>query len=636
MIHREPRTSPLPLSPRSMRAGELPVRVRFALLAAAVGALTVLVIERHALYVGAGAGGDALGLSVIGLGAAGAFARASCETRLARLSWLLLGLGISTYGVGSAAFFIFQHSALAAFPTTGDLLWLTGFALILSGLVLRLQITRPAATAVMWTDCTIVAFLVASLAAGAFFRSVLRTAVASRVVVSGQLTYPVIDLVLLALALSSYWFSGRRMEWETTLLAGGFAILLAADTIFLYQVAAGAYKPGTMLDTSWPAAMLLIGLAATGPRAIHARHGSRVLPATAIPLLGGVAAAILLIETQLSAQAVEVRIALVSLAALTLASVLLRLLFTLRENARLLQTERATRETAQAAEADLMSVIDASPTPICVVDTDAVVRVWNLAAERCSGYTRVEVVGGPPPIVPVEDEERVAELYLQALSGKHLDGIEIKLRRRSGEPLDIRFSTAPLRGPEEGVVILFEDITEQRRQTEAISYLASHDTLTGLPNRRTFDHELERALARRRRGHRSTLLMIDVDDFKRVNDTAGHAAGDRLLHDLAHAMQQELRPGDTLARLSGDEFAAIIDDADTAHAKAAASRLIRAARTCTATTISAGLYGLRAPDTADAALRHADEALYDAKHRGKDQLRAWTHDDRDGSDYATG
>ncbi|HET6807052.1 MAG TPA: GGDEF domain-containing protein [Frateuria sp.] len=123
--------------------------------------------------------------------------------------------------------------------------------------------------------------------------------------------------------------------------------------------------------------------------------------------------------------------------------------------------------------------------------------------------------------------------------------------------------------------MIFTLLEEQIGHAE---HASRHDALTGLPNRRVFVHRLEHALRRAREsGGRIAMLVIDLDDFKRINDTLGHAAGDVLLHFVAQRLQQAIRAGDTLARLGGDEFAAILPEvADRAAAEARAERLARA------------------------------------------------------------
>ena len=108
-----------------------------------------------------------------------------------------------------------------------------------------------------------------------------------------------------------------------------------------------------------------------------------------------------------------------------------------------------------------------------------------------------------------------------------------------------------------GWVATHEDITEQKRAEERISYAAHHDALTGLPNRKLFSEQLEQALKRVRRGERLAVLYLDLDHLKRVNDTLGHPIGDKLLKGVADRLRGCVRDIDLVARLSGDEFAII-------------------------------------------------------------------------------
>src|SRR5581483_2565576 len=131
-----------------------------------------------------------------------------------------------------------------------------------------------------------------------------------------------------------------------------------------------------------------------------------------------------------------------------------------------------------------------------------------------------------------------------------------------------------------GWVSTFQDITERRRLDEQMAYLAQHDTLTGLPNRAFFQDRLERALALVRSGQKLALLCLDLDQFKAVNDTLGHAVGDVLLQAVARRLQTHIRGTDTFARLGGDEFAIILAVTDRpAIAAVFADRVIDALHT---------------------------------------------------------
>ena len=209
------------------------------------------------------------------------------------------------------------------------------------------------------------------------------------------------------------------------------------------------------------------------------------------------------------------------------------------------------------------------------------------------------------------------------------DGGALEWRAADGETW-FRTEVAALRdeGGLSGYLVITQDISERRRATERIRYLAEHDPLTGLANRRRLHEQLEGELeSSRRQGTKFAVHVIDVDRFKTVNDLFGHAEGDRLLVDLATCLRQEARESDMIARIGGDEF--VILQAGIADARAAgalAGRLLgavsaRLAETGTralAATVSIGI--ALAPDdgtTAEALLSHADMALYQVKSTGR-------------------
>lgn len=176
-----------------------------------------------------------------------------------------------------------------------------------------------------------------------------------------------------------------------------------------------------------------------------------------------------------------------------------------------------------------------------------------------------------------------------------------------------------------GVVLIFTDITQRKRLEEDLLYLANHDSLTGLHNRRFFLERLQSAVDRAARGAHSFLLYLDLDNFKVVNNSLDHQAGDRLLVDVARTLREQLRTGDELARLGGDEFTLLLNGADEADATQFARSLVQifdAARfkeggqtfCCTA---SIGLSRIDGAVTAEDALSHADSACYYVKTHGR-------------------
>lgn len=174
-----------------------------------------------------------------------------------------------------------------------------------------------------------------------------------------------------------------------------------------------------------------------------------------------------------------------------------------------------------------------------------------------------------------EDPHRRAEL-LSVSDGHSWDGVEAMLRSTNGDRFwaSVSISRVRINGRWKRLVVA-SDISQQRQLTELLSYQASHDALTELYNRREFERRVERTLAHAAAGGpRCALLYVDLDQFKLINDTSGHAAGDQLLAQLAQVMREQLRGGDVLARLGGDEFGVLASDVqDEAGARLVAERL---------------------------------------------------------------
>jgi diguanylate cyclase (GGDEF)-like protein/PAS domain S-box-containing protein len=223
---------------------------------------------------------------------------------------------------------------------------------------------------------------------------------------------------------------------------------------------------------------------------------------------------------------------------------------------------------------------------------------------------------------------------------------EVVVRFQRGDEVDVwtSISSHPLiregeSGPY-GVVSAFSDITERRRAQEQIAFLAYHDSLTKLPNRALLDEHLALALARARRsGDSVALLYVDLDDFKAVNDSLGHAAGDELLRRIAVRLRTVVRSTDLLARQGGDEFLILLTDLDgdaRLRAEAVAKQVetallepfsIADAEFEVGSSIGISIYPADASD-ADTLLRHADAAMYEVKQAGRGGIASYGGDSR--------
>jgi diguanylate cyclase (GGDEF)-like protein/PAS domain S-box-containing protein len=182
-----------------------------------------------------------------------------------------------------------------------------------------------------------------------------------------------------------------------------------------------------------------------------------------------------------------------------------------------------------------------------------------------------------------------------------------------------------------GLILTCHDVTEQRRLHEKVAHQALHDSLTGLPNRALFNNRLETALKRRRRtGQPVGVLFLDLDRFKPINDRLGHEAGDRVLRTTAQRLRDALRDGDTIARMGGDEFAVVVEEAaGRDDLVRLAERLVQSIDTPVDLgdeRVSVGVsIGIAVADndlvTADDVLRNADLAMYRAKDGGGEKYR---------------
>jgi diguanylate cyclase (GGDEF)-like protein len=230
-----------------------------------------------------------------------------------------------------------------------------------------------------------------------------------------------------------------------------------------------------------------------------------------------------------------------------------------------------------------------------------------------------------------DDLVRWTKSYAAAFSARRPFEIEYRLRRADdayrcfvavGRPfsdLDGRFA---------GYIGSSYDMTERKQQEEQLAYLAAHDPLTGLPNRRSLEEAMERAVSRARRGYPSALLFLDVDNFKVINDTLGHAAGDRALVSLTEFLQKHLRGEDMMARLGGDEFAVLIEGTTVKEAHVIAERMRRAMKDFQLSLegvnynlgLSIGLVPIDGSQAPAAVLSQADAAMYKAKELGRNRV----------------
>ncbi|MDH5181450.1 MAG: EAL domain-containing protein [Gammaproteobacteria bacterium] len=309
---------------------------------------------------------------------------------------------------------------------------------------------------------------------------------------------------------------------------------------------------------------------------------------------------------------------------------------------KLLQSREELEREHELALVTLRSIGDA----VITTDSKMVVDFLNPIAEMLTGWMSGEAKGRPllevfnivdeitlkPAMNPVErclQEGRIVGLANHTV-----------LISREGTEYSIEDSAAPIRdrrGLILGVVLVFRDVTSDRMVQRRLEYLAQHDTLTGLNNRHSFEQQLEHVVQLAKRGkQRYALFYIDLDQFKIINDTAGHAAGDGLLKEVAHLFAGRLRQGDTLARLGGDEFGVLLENVAPENLETIAQSYINCLQDFRFgwdgadfdITPSVGVAIIDANTTSAAeTLREADIACYVAKRSGRNRHHIYSHDD---------
>lgn len=298
-------------------------------------------------------------------------------------------------------------------------------------------------------------------------------------------------------------------------------------------------------------------------------------------------------------------------------------------------TSRKKEEESQRLAA---AVFAYAKEGILITDTEGVILDVNQTFTEVTGYSRDEVIGKLPRILKSgrHDQAFYENMWRSLKEQFHWHG-EIWSRRKNGEIYPEMLTISAVLGVDGKIqqyVGLFSDISEIKDYEQQLKRLAHYDPLTELPNRVLLSDRLQQAMAQTtRRGQHIAVFYLDLDGFKQVNDQYGHQAGDQLLLALTQRMSKTLREADTLARIGGDEFVAIVLDLPMLSAAlVTAERLIRdvaqpvqVGDLSVLVSVSVGItfYPQGKATSADQLLRQADHAMYEAKYAGKNRYRVF-------------
>lgn len=330
---------------------------------------------------------------------------------------------------------------------------------------------------------------------------------------------------------------------------------------------------------------------------------------------------------------------------INLATAVVLILLALLRTHKLLAQRHAFADALQVEKERAQVTLESIGDGVITTDVEGSIVYMNPAAENLTHWKNAQASGLPLAalfnLLDENDQKDSSTLIEHILSGKLSGGSEHSklIQRLDGSTVSVALVGSPIFTDNRisGTVLVLHDMTQERQYIANLSWQATHDALTGLANRREFEYRLEQALndmARRPSNH--TVMFLDLDQFKLVNDTSGHAAGDELLRHICTVLQQGLREGDTLARLGGDEFGILLEHCQPESAEVVAESLRQSVQSLSfvwkgrpfVSTVSIGLVHIsHLPTTLEASLRSADMACYMAKEKGRNRIQVYHADD---------
>ena len=550
-----------------------------------------------------------------------------------RRTWAFLAATLWVYSTGNLLNSTYWLFGVDPFPSIGDVFFLGFYPLLFTAIFTAI---RAAAVRVQWARLALDATIL-MLGFGAFFWFFVIGPAASAErdpdVLKFVLTQSYIALnclVLLAFGvLLMHAGTGAIARRTLILLTIGFATMQLADIVWAMAKITGTYLPGGMSD-----AIYLSCYAALIAAAREQLRGAPAAPqeATAVggalvqgmPYVAMLVSFLVLVYVESSSMSSPATAMTVIIFALTLL-VMLRQGVMSRDDA-LLRERRA----AGIVEARYASLIKNASDVIMIADVDGRLRFASPAAERTFGMNPDDLVGrNLLDLWGEADRERLAAFLVEVASthGRSIGPVEVVAgngaRRSTLESVGSNLLDDPAIA---GLALNFRDVSERKALEEQLRQLAFHDPLTLLANRSLFRNRVQHALTLAQRSHqRVAVMFLDLDNFKNVNDSLGHDAGDRLLQAAAQRLVKSTRPSDTVARLGGDEFAILLEGiSESTDVERVAATITRSFDeplqldgSDTYMAASIGIAFSQPGDDTEQLLRNADIAMYNAKAAGK-------------------
>ena len=619
-------------------------------------------------YILAGLGGPAWMHSGLvfnllgGLSVAGLIAGARLHSPRRRLPWYLLAIGQALFVTSDVLAYNYQRlfGETLTFPSVADSFHLAFYPFLVGGMLLLIHERREDRDRSALIDSLIVTLALATLLWVYLISPYANDGTMSELGRLASIGYPAMDILVVGV-LARMAAGKHRREPSFNFMLCAIGALLLSDAVYGWRLLEGHFQPGPFTMAGWAVFYALLGTAAMHPSMRRLSEPGPESEATltrarfALLACAALTVPAVIVVRRALGEHVDLYV-LVGAAAAMFALVLLRMAGILRRHEVLtgreaaLRIELAEQSLHRRSEERLASLIKNSSDVVSIIGVDAQVRYVSDSAVTLGLDPVALLAADLMQVVHPEDAPRLRALIAAVAAQPAGQASLVEFRVRPGgtgeEPRasgpgeggwrDVEAAACNLLGDEavEGIVLNMRDISERKAFQDELEHQAFHDTLTGLPNRALFRNRVEHALVSRRRDARPVaVLFLDLDDFKYINDSLGHAAGDEVLQEVARRLSDCMRPVDTAARLGGDEFAILLRDTESElHSIEVASRVMSAVKApislvgrdvTLATSVGIAFSDQHMVSSADAdeVLRNADAAMYMAKEHGKDNYQ---------------
>jgi diguanylate cyclase (GGDEF)-like protein/PAS domain S-box-containing protein len=569
------------------------------------------------------------------------------------LPWWLFAIGLGLYWMGDVYTYSYPKllHAEVPFPSVGDAIYLTVYPALMLGLLLLVRRRNPRGDRNGLIDSAILTLGLSLLSWVLLIAPYLHDPTMGVLPKLVSVAYPLGDIILLAAAIRLALDNGKHQP-AFYLLSASIVSLLVTDFVYGVMTLNNTYHHQLLLDLGWLSYQLLWGAAALHPSmtaleepATEERESQLTPLRLTLLTCASLIAPICVLLKELRRDDLDLIVILVASIVL-FGFVVMRMVGLVRQQERSTERERElaaekARLTAEvqrrSSEARFASLVQHSSDLITVVGSDATIAYQSPSSEHVLGYAPEELLGTRfDRLVAPDDAGHLLRLLADGAAYARKDGevIECTLRHRDGGMRQFEILHTNLLDDEHvrGIVLNARDISERKAFEEQLAHQAFHDPVTNLPNRALFVERVRHAISRsRREGSELGVIFLDIDDFKTINDSLGHGAGDAALIDVAKRLSYSIRSSDTAARFGGDEFVVLLEDLEgTETAVEVAERVLEDLRAPLMVAgkelvlrASIGISILAGDSTAsaDELIRDADAAMYIAKRDGKGGYR---------------